>query len=193
MGNIKKQRKKYSTPAHPWQKSRIDLEKELIKAYGLTNKKEIWKFVSKLKKDKQKAKKLIADKSDQAQIEKAQLLKRLTLLGLLDEKSTLEDVLSLDLKTLLERRLQTLVYRKKLSRSLKQARQFITHRHIIIGSKKITSPSYLVKKHEEPDLSFAVQSGLADPEHPERAIAVPEQPKKANKEQPKKADKNVKR
>ena len=40
MGSPKKPRKKYSTPSHPWQKIRIEEEKELLKEYGLKNKKE---------------------------------------------------------------------------------------------------------------------------------------------------------
>ena len=33
MGDPKKIRKKYKKPMHPWQKARIDLEKELSKKY----------------------------------------------------------------------------------------------------------------------------------------------------------------
>ncbi|MDP7610203.1 MAG: 30S ribosomal protein S4, partial [Candidatus Woesearchaeota archaeon] len=43
MGDPKKQRKKYSKPSHPWQTERIEVEKVLMKEYGLKNKKEIWR------------------------------------------------------------------------------------------------------------------------------------------------------
>ena len=49
MGDIKRQKKKYSTPRHPWQKDRILAEKELITKYGLRRKYEIWKMNSILK------------------------------------------------------------------------------------------------------------------------------------------------
>ena len=49
MGDPKQPRKKYDTPRHPWNKARIDAEKEIKKDYGLKNNKEIWKFNSKLK------------------------------------------------------------------------------------------------------------------------------------------------
>ena len=41
MGNPKRHRKKYSTPAHPWQRARIEEERELSKEYGFKNKKEM--------------------------------------------------------------------------------------------------------------------------------------------------------
>ena len=44
MGKPKFSRKKYETPSHPWQEDRIKKENELIKKYGLKNKREIWSF-----------------------------------------------------------------------------------------------------------------------------------------------------
>ncbi|MCH7902628.1 hypothetical protein IIC68_02645, partial [archaeon] len=58
-------------------------------------------------------------------------------------------ILSLTIKDVLERRLQTLIYRKKMASSLKQARQFIVHEHISVGDKIIKAPSYLVPLLEE--------------------------------------------
>ena len=54
MGDPKKQRKKYTTPRHPWQRDRLDEERQLLKDYGLKNKKELWKFESLLRKFKGK-------------------------------------------------------------------------------------------------------------------------------------------
>ena len=53
---------------------------------------------------------------------------------------------------------------------MKQARQFIVHRHIKIGDKKVTSPSYLVSKDEEAVMTFSENSNLANAEHPERSV-----------------------
>ena len=36
-------KKLWEGPTHPWQKDRIKEEKELMKIYGLKNKREIWK------------------------------------------------------------------------------------------------------------------------------------------------------
>lgn len=155
MGDPKKHRKKFSKPPHPWQKERIDAEKELVKQYGLRRKYEIWKMDSLLKKFLNRAKTLIAQRGQQAEMEKRQLLERLSSIGLLKKDSKAEDVLNLTLKDIMERRLQTLVHRKQIASTMLQARQFITHEHIAIGSKKITAPSYLVSINEEPHIKLA--------------------------------------
>lgn len=152
MGSPKRQRKKYSTPSHPWSKERIELERELLKQYGLRRKYEIWKMDSLLKKFLNRAKTLIAQRTQQAEIEKKQLLNRLYLLGLLKKDSKIEDILNLKLKDILERRLQTLVMKKQIARTMLQSRHFITHQHIAVGAKKITAPSYLVSVEEEPSI-----------------------------------------
>jgi small subunit ribosomal protein S4 len=170
MGDPKRLRKKYSTPVHPWNAANIELEKELIKEYKLGNKKEIWKISSVLKKYKDLAKKLIAVKTAQGEKERNQMMDKLFRWGLIGEGAALDDVLSLNVKDLMERRLQSLVFRMGLSRSMKQARQFIVHRHVRVGNKKITFPSYIVSRDEEGQIQFDGQSTLSDAEHPERAI-----------------------
>ena len=168
MGDPKKLRKKYSPPRHPWIASNIELDKELIKEYGLRNKKEIRKMDSVLKKYKDLAKKLIAVKTIQGEKEKAQMMDKLQRMGLIQPGSELDDVLDLQIKDIMERRLQSLVFRQGLARSVKQARQFITHRQIMVGSKKITFPSFIVSKEEESQLKFDPLSSLSQDDHPER-------------------------
>jgi ribosomal protein S4 len=80
----------------------------------------------------------------------------------------MEDVLSLTVKDILDRRLQTIVYNQGLTKSVKQARQFIVHGHIFVGDKKVTIPSYLVLAGEEDKIIFDANSALSDAEHPER-------------------------
>lgn len=171
MGDPKKHRKKYSGPAHPWQKARIDEEKELSKEYGFKNKTEIWKMVSFLRAAAGQAKKLVTLSGPQAEKEKELLLSRLKRYGLLSPEAGLADILSISLRDVLERRLQTQVYKKNLANSVKQARQFITHEHVCIGGRVITSPSYLVSVSEEIQISFRNNSQLNDIEHPERVAA----------------------
>ncbi|MEK6947559.1 MAG: 30S ribosomal protein S4, partial [Nanoarchaeota archaeon] len=98
MGDPKKQKKKFSTPNHPWQKERIEAEKEILKQYGLRRKYEIWKMDSMLKDFLNRAKTLIAQRNPQSELEKKQLLQRLNSLGLLKKDSKVEDVLNLTLK-----------------------------------------------------------------------------------------------
>ncbi len=170
MGDPKQHRRKYTTPSHPWQGARIQEENALRKVYGTKNKKEIWKMNTILKDFTFQAKKLIAAKTPQAEKEKQLLLGKLLKLGLIKPNSKIEDVLNLKLKDVLERRLQTQIMRKGFASSARQARQYVTHGHIIIGDKKLTSPSYLLSTEEEQKLNFAARSSLHDPMHPERAI-----------------------
>ena len=183
MGDPKKLRSKYSGPGHPWQKARIEKEKALKKEYGLKNKSEIWKHNSRLKNFAQQAKRLVALTGAQAEKEKKQLLERLNKLGLISVGSTTEAVLSLTVKDMLERRLQTVVCRKGLANSMKQARQYISHGHITIGGKQVKAPSYIVKTEEETALAFVASSALSNPEHPERQIEKkPEEPEEEKKD-----------
>ena len=170
MGDPKKLRKKYSPPRHPWQGARIASEKILVEEYGLKNKREIYKAQSLSRRFTKQAKNLIAEKTEQSQIEKKQLFSRLSKLNLLSKEADLDNVLGLTLKDILDRRLQTLVYKKKLSKTVKQARQFISHGNIAIRGQRVNSPSYLVKLEEENDIDFVADSSLSNKEHPERVI-----------------------
>ncbi len=168
MGDPRKQRRKYSGPQHPWNRARIEEEKVLVEEYGLKNKKDLWKMTSKLAKFKRQAKSLIAKQGKQAEYEKHLFLEKLQKLKLIGEGATMDDILSLSVKDLLERRLQTLLFRKGLARSVKQARQFITHGHVFIDEHKMNVPSYLVPVGLEETIIFSPRSALFDPEHPER-------------------------
>jgi small subunit ribosomal protein S4 len=97
-----------------------------------------------------------------------QLLDRLQRLGILSKKGVLDEVLDLSLEDILERRLQTLVFRKGLAKSIYQARQLITHGHIAIEGKRVSSPSYLVFGAEEPRMTYAPTSPLSVSNHPLR-------------------------
>ena len=170
MGDPRKRRKSYSTPSHPWQRTRIEEEKILVQEYGVANKKEIWKMNSILRRFTKVAKNSVSLKTKQGEKEKKQLLDRLQTLGLLPPTAQAVDVLNLKLKDILERRLQTLLYRKGMARTVKQARQFITHRHVTVAGKIMTQPSYLVLKKEEDKIGFLALSSLSNPEHAERII-----------------------
>ena len=185
MGDPRKTRSKYDTPVHPWQKQRLEQEKSLMQIYGLVNKTEVYKVDSKLKKFKTIAKKLITKKADQAEKERKQLFDKLKSLNLVNSDS-LDDVLGLNIEQLMERRLQTILFKKGLARSVKQARQMITHRHVTVNGKKITSPSYLVRAHEEENLAFYEGSSFVDENHPERKLDVKEVKEEASSEESKK-------
>jgi small subunit ribosomal protein S4 len=168
MGHPRKIRRKFSRPSHPWQKLRIDEENALAKEFGLVKKREIWRLGSLLSNFKAQAKRLSASRTEQSKKETVQLMKRLSSYGLVAVDSSYDDVLSIPLKKLLERRLQSVLFAKKLAKTMKQARQMITHNHVSVGLKTISSPSYLVKINEENSISFRTVSPFSDDEHPER-------------------------
>lgn len=182
MGDPKKQRKKYSPPSHPWQSARITEEKEIMKEYGTKNKKEIWKMRAIIRVLKGQGRKLIAARGEQAQKEKDQLFGRVKDLGLVKGTLELDNILSINLKDIMERRLQTLLVRKGIAISMKQARQLITHEHIMVNGRKITIPSYVVKMSEENNIIYSPDSAFSDPMHPERVVMT--LPKKAVKAAP---------
>ena len=171
MGNPKFPRRKYDTPSHPWQGDRIKMENDLIRQFGLKNKKEVWKMQSLVRNFRQQARLLNARlrmADVQAEKEKDQLLNRLIKLGLLNPNSNLNDVLGLEVENVLNRRLQTQVYLKGLAHSPKQARQFIIHGHISIDGRKVTIPGYLVKNIEEENIEYNQYSSLNNELHPMR-------------------------
>ncbi len=170
MGDPRKLKNKYRTPIHPWEKLRLDAERPLMKEYGLVNKKELWKVSSKLKNFKDTAKHLVASKTAQASAEKKQMVERMKSYGLISSEE-LDEILGLDVEQLLDRRLQTVVLKKGLARTIKQARQMITHRHIAVNGTKITAPGYLVKISEQESISFIPGSKFNNEAHPERALA----------------------
>jgi small subunit ribosomal protein S4 len=181
---MRRARKQYATPNHPWNKERIESEAQLVRGYGLKNKKEIYRATFIVRNFRTQAKRLSTGGSEQDAREEVQLLTRLRNLGLIGPEDGLDAVLGIQVENLLERRLQTVVYRKALAKSMKQARQFIAHAHITIDGVKITAPGHLTTLEEQEKLAFRERSSLADEEHPERAreaiVEVPdEQPVEA--------------
>ena len=183
MGDPKKRRKQFSVPLKKWEESRIKSEGELTREFGLKNKKEIWKADSKLRNFKRQAKRLVALNTEQAQKEKLQLLDRLKSLSLIDSNASIDNILDLTIRDLLNRRLQTVLVKKGIARSIKGSRQSIIHGHVTVNNTKLTVPSYLVKKNEEATLSFSVNSPFFSTEHPER-VKGEKKPKKPRKEAP---------
>jgi len=164
--------KLYETPNHPFQGERISEEAGLLDRYGLKNKEELWRAQSELRGYRREARKLLGrtqGDADAATREGEEFVARLKRIGVLEDEDSLDDVLSLDVTDVLERRLQTVVYRQGLANTTKQARQFIVHGHITVEESRVTSPSYTVETVEEGAISFDGTSPLADDLHPERA------------------------
>ena len=157
----------YETPNHPYQGERIGEESGLIGRYGLKNKQELWRAQSELRSIRREARDLLAEFESAAGEE--QFLARLERYGILGPNDGLGDVLALDVTDILERRLQTVVYRSGLANTPGQARQFVSHGHIRVDGRRVREPSYTVELDEEDAIAFDQYSPLADELHPERA------------------------
>ena len=169
MGDPKKQRKKFDTPRYRWRKDILQEELKLLGQYGLRNKHELWHLKTTLSKTRGIARSLISKTAEErAKMENEQLIK-LKKLGILQDTSVLDNVLDLTIEDLLERRLQTIVFRKGLARTVYQSRQLITHGHITIVGRRVTIPGYLVPKADEPNVVYSPESAIANQAHALRA------------------------
>ncbi len=91
----------------------------------------------------------------------AKLLPSLVRTGFISEGGSLDDILGLTIENLLERRLQSIVWRKELANTPHQARQMITHGHVTVADRVITVPSYVVSRVEEETTHIREESPLA--------------------------------
>ncbi len=151
---MKRKHKLYSNPKKPFDKLRIEEEKKIMEEFGLKNKKEIWKAEAKVKLVREKARKLIKSPPENQKNLFDQLKK-------IDIKvDSLTDAFALDIKDYLERRLQTIVFKKRFANTIKEARQKIVHRKILVDQKVINKPSYLVPVELENKITLKVKSPL---------------------------------
>ena len=147
---MKRKHKTYSRPKRPFDKARIEEEAKIKEDFGLKNKKEIWKADAQIKSIREKAKKLISSEEG----EKKSFFERLKKDGF--NVSSISDVLSLDKRDYLKRRLQTVIVTKNFARTLKSARQLITHKKVLIEGRVINAPSYIVPIILEDKISLKV-------------------------------------
>ncbi len=165
MGDPKKQRRKYDTPRFPWRTDILQEELKLLGQHGLRNKHELWRHETMLSHVRGIARSLIGKSAEERKKMENELVTRLKKIGVLHETAVLDNILDLAIEDILERRLQTIVFRKGLAKTVHQCRQLITHGHISIGAKRVTVPSYIVTKEEEPQITYARESPLANPNH----------------------------
>jgi small subunit ribosomal protein S4 len=150
---MRRSRKKYKKPIKAWDKQRIESERQILKDYGLRNKKEILMSEAILRRFRKMARDSAAKKDKD--MEKI-LINKTMRLGLLKEGTGLDNVLGLNLTSILERRLQTIIFRKGFANSMRQSRQLIVHGHVIINGRKTVYPSYMVSKDEENNIVLNV-------------------------------------
>ena len=154
---MRKQSKKFEKPLKPWDKTRIEDEAKLLRNYGLRRKREIWKTESLLRNYRRIARDLAARRNKEK--EKI-LLDKLFKIGLVGKDATLDDVLALTIEKLLERRLQTLVFKRGLATTPKQARQYIVHGHVAVAGRKVKWPSTIIPLSDEGKISLYERSKI---------------------------------
>lgn len=81
--------------------------------------------------------------------------------------NTMQGVPSENLLSLLERRLDNVVFRLKMAVTCRQARQLVVHGHINVNGKKVSRPSYIV---ESGDVITLKQSSLQKEKFVEQVV-----------------------
>ena len=175
MGDPKTSRKVWKKPKRPLN---YDLKMDELKTlgtFGLKTKQELWKTQTELSRVRLQARSLLALRQEDRERKEPILMQSLTKIGLVDQSSTLDDVLNLQVNDLLSRRLQTITQRKLFFKTPYQARQAIVHGHVMIGDVIVTIPSYIVKTEEENKIHLTAESHFNEMlSEPESDLGSPE-------------------
>ena len=160
MGDPKNPRRVWRKPKRPFNYELKMEELKTVGTFGLKTKRELWKARTELSRLRKQARSLLALRQEVRQEKEPILLKSLSKIGLVEEDSTLDDVLNLQVTDLLSRRLQTVVLKKFGFKTPYQARQALVHGHIMIGDRRVNIPSYTVAVEEENNIRISPDSSL---------------------------------
>ncbi|GAX83096.1 hypothetical protein CEUSTIGMA_g10522.t1 [Chlamydomonas eustigma] len=153
--------KTFKKPRRPFEKERLDAELKLVGEYGLRNKRELWRVQMVLSKIRNAARNLLTlDEKDPKRIFEGQaLMRRMYKYGLLNEtQDKLDYVLALQPNDFLERRLQTVVFKQGLAKSIHHARVLIRQKHIRVGKQVVDVASFMVRVDSQKHVDFALTS-----------------------------------
>ncbi len=185
MGDPKYPRRAWRKPKRPLNYDLKMSELETLGTFGLRTKRELWKAHTELSRVRHQARSLLALRQE-VRIEKEPILMRsLAKIGLVSQDATLDDVLNLNVKDLLARRLQTIVTKKLGFKTPYQARQAVVHGHIMVGERRVDIPSYTVTISEEDSVRFAPESKIsemfkkAEPDDGDAPATVPDESKES--------------
>ena len=175
MGDPKTSRRVWQKPKRPLNYDLMMDELKTLGTFGLKTKRELWKTQTELSRVRLQARSLLALRQDERERKEPILMQSLSKIGLVNEDSTLDDVLNLQVTDLLSRRLQTIAQRKLYFKTPYQARQAIVHGHIMIGDSVVTIPSYIVKTEEEAKIHLIPESSFNETlSKPESDLGSPE-------------------
>ena len=158
MGDPKTPRRVWKKPKRPLNYDLMMDELKILGTFGLKTKRELWKTQTELSRVRLQARSLLALRQEDRKRKEPVLIQSLSKIGLVDQNSTLDDVLNLQVTDLLSRRLQTIVQKKLYFKTPYQARQAIVHGHVMIGDSVVTIPSYIVKTEEEAKIRLIPES-----------------------------------
>ncbi len=152
MGAPRRNRKKIQKPSEMWNRERIETEHRLRREYGLKSLHELWRATSEIRRVRRNVRAVLSGRISE-ETGKG-LISRLSRYGIVKDGATLDDLLGIKPEDVLERRLQSLVYRKGMARGIKQARQLVAHGFIAVDGKRAKSPGYLVSRKEESAITY---------------------------------------
>jgi len=175
MGDPKTPRRVWKKPKRPLNYDLMMDELKILGTFGLKTKRELWKTQTELSRVRLQARSLLALRQEIRERKEPILIQSLSKIGLVDQNSTLDDVLNLQVTDLLSRRLQTITQKKLYFKTPYQARQAIVHGHIMIGDSVVTIPSYIVKTEEETKIHLISESRFNETlSKPESDLGSPE-------------------
>ena len=175
MGDPKTSRRVWQKPKRPLNYDLMMDELKTLGTFGLKTKRELWKTQTELSRVRFQARSILALRQEDRRRKEPILIQSLSKIGLVDQNSTLDDVLNLQVTDLLSRRLQTIAQRKLYFKTPYQARQAIVHGHIMIGDYVVTIPSYVVKTEEETKIHLISESRFNETlSKPESDLGSPE-------------------
>ncbi|RZS19211.1 hypothetical protein BHM03_00051583 [Ensete ventricosum] len=140
--------KTFKKPRRPYEKERLDAELKLVGEYGLRCKRELWRVQYALSRIRNAARDLLTldEKNPRRIFEGEALLRRMNRYGLLEEgQNKLDYVLALTVENFLERRLQTLVFKSGMAKSIHHARV-------------VNIPSFMVRVDSAKHIDFSLTS-----------------------------------
>jgi small subunit ribosomal protein S4 len=153
MGAPRRNKRKYEKPGDIRNLERIKYDHGLVEQYGLKNLKELWKAQTEISRLRRNVREMLSGNPKFKSME-SKMMERLKKLSIANDSTTLDNLLDINETALLERRLQTVVFRKGLAKSIKQARQLIVHGYISINGKRITRPGFLVNYEDEKHIGY---------------------------------------
>ena len=158
MGDTKNFRRVWKKPKRPLNFDLKMDELKILGTFGLKTKRELWKVRTELSRVRNQARSLLALRQDVREQKEPILMNSLSKVGYVQSNATLDDVLNLEINDLLARRLQTIVQKKFYFKTPYQARQAVSHGHVLIGDQIVNIPSYLVNVDEEDKVKLTSES-----------------------------------